>query len=368
MPGHFTADEWRLINTKLDATPERFGFPTRREGSVLLGSFNIRKLGNPDNRTEDEWAFLARVCAQFDLLGMQEIMSDLAGLRRLRKELEAHVDTRSEGFALVVSDETGAFVGDRGLRERLGFLYRWPVVERGEIASDLTYDRTKTFKALVDNRTALIEALESCGGDVREFNPSFFVTFARQPHGVAFRIGQGKQRPYEIMAVNAHLIFAGRVDERRREFTALMDLLKSRLGDDDNINLILTGDLNLDFDNPDTDRDRIDEQIKDLNDTLTGNGSHINFPFLDAHKDQDDVFRTNARRSETYDHIGLFAHDTRLPSYDENELMPRTAVGPDYGVFDFMELFADAIYDKTWKRPDEGRTRPAFGQDRAFCE
>ena len=44
-----------------------------------------------------------------------------------------------------------------------------PLVERMEIASDLTYDRTKTFKALVDNTHALIDALKANNGDVGEF-------------------------------------------------------------------------------------------------------------------------------------------------------------------------------------------------------
>lgn len=346
MADHFDLGEWQRINGRLDEAPDRYGFPERRDGSVLLGSFNIRKLGDPDNRTDGDWEFLARTCAQFDLLGVQEIMSDLSGLRRLREELANHVESGSEGFAVVVSDETGAFAGERGLRERLGFIYRWPVVERMEIASDLTYDRTKTFKTLVDNAENLVEALQECDGDAREFHLPFFVTFARQPHGVAFRIRDAE--PYEFLAVNAHLIFGDRIGDRRREFTALMELLKSRLAEDDSINLILTGDLNLDFDDPVKDRARVDKDIKYLNAALTDSGSHINFPFLDKHKGHDDVFRTNARLNQTYDHIGLFAHDSRLPSYDSNELMPQTPEGPDFGVFDFMSLFSEAIYDKTW--------------------
>ena len=96
------------------------------------------------------------------------------------------------------------------------------------------------------------------------------------------------------------------------------------------------------------DRARVDEQIKNVTASLTDSGSHINFPFLDIHKSCDEVCRTNARLNQTYDHIGLFAHDPRLPSYDRNEQMPQAPEGPDYGVFDFMTLFSEAIYDKTW--------------------
>ena len=347
MSKRFAPDEWERINAELDKNPDEYGFPARISGSVLLGSFNIRKLGDPANRSDGDWEFLARVCAQFDLLGVQEIMSDLSGLRRLRGELANHAESRNQGFAVVVSDETGAFAGERGLRERLGFIYRWPVVERMEIASDLTYDRTKTFKALVDNKHALIEALEASNGDVGEFKPPFFVTFARQPHGVEFRI-QTDPEPYDFMAVNAHLIFGERIGDRRREFTALLDLLKSRLGADDSANLVLMGDLNLDFDDPAKDRPRVDAQIKDLNEALDTDGPHINFPFLDPHQGRDGVFRTNARLSQTYDHIGLFAHDKRLPDYEQNENMPQSDHGPDYGMFNFMELFSQALHGKPW--------------------
>ncbi len=360
MADHFDPEEWKCINGRLDEAPERYGFPERRDGSALLGSFNIRKLGDPEKRTDGEWEFLARTCAQFDLLAVQEIMSDLSGLRRLLLELARHVDGDSEGFALVVSDETGAFAGERGLRERLGFIYRWPVLERMDVASDITYDRTKTFKTLVDNKAALIEALEACEGDAGEFDPPFFVTFARQPHGVVFRMGGPE--PYDFMAVNAHLIWGDGGADPRREFTALMDLLKSRLAGDDSINLVLMGDLNLDFDNPETDRLRVDKEIKELDAKLTKAGAHINFPFLDRHKGRDEVFRTNARLSETYDHIGLFAHDRRLPTYDQNELMPLTLEGPDYGVFDFMELFSEAIHDKAWKELGNAEQRALWAR------
>jgi hypothetical protein len=63
-------------------------------------------------------------------------------------------------------------------------------------------------------------------------------------------------------------------------------------------NFVLMGDLNLDFDNPQTDRARIEKHIKTFNDSLPG--ANVNFPFLDIHPRQSEVFRTNARQSETF--------------------------------------------------------------------
>ena len=61
------------------------------------------------------------------------------------------------------------------------------------------------------------------------------------------------------------------------------------------------------------------------------------FPFLDG------GFFTNSRKSQTYDHIAWVSVDERLPQGHDNELAG--TLGPDgfaYGMFDFVQLFADA--------------------------
>ena len=83
MATQFTSAEWRRIRESLEADPERYGLPQREYGSVLIGSFNIRKLGSARSRNRDTWEFLADVCRSFDLLAVQEIMDNLSGLRRL---------------------------------------------------------------------------------------------------------------------------------------------------------------------------------------------------------------------------------------------------------------------------------------------
>ena len=83
MATQFTSAEWRRTREKLEAAPEWYGLPQREYGSVLIGSFNIRKLGSARSRNGDTWEFLADVCRSFDLLAVQEIMDNLSGLRRL---------------------------------------------------------------------------------------------------------------------------------------------------------------------------------------------------------------------------------------------------------------------------------------------
>ena len=53
MAKQFTLAEWKLIRARLEADPVRFGLPQREYGSVLLGSFNIRKLGSSRSRNPD---------------------------------------------------------------------------------------------------------------------------------------------------------------------------------------------------------------------------------------------------------------------------------------------------------------------------
>ena len=179
---------------------------------------------------------------------------------------------------------------------------------------------------------------------------SVFLSFIRQPFCVAFRIpGHPGTRPYEFMAVNAHLYFGNYIDDRRQEFNALVDWIMSRFRTQSHAyypNFMLLGDLNLDYDNPARDRGRIEERIKSLNGEL--DGANVNFPFLDAHPEREEVFRTNARMSETFDQIGLFNRDSRLPSYTENATMGANPLGPDYGVFEFGDLFSEALLGRPY--------------------
>ena len=128
--------------------------PKREYGSVLLGSFNIRKLGSSRSRSPDTWDFLSEVCQSFDLIAIQEIVDDLTGLKRLMGLLGSE-------FGLIVSDQTGAFPGEPGLGERLGFIYRRSVVERMEVATDISYDRTKVLNTISDNYEVFTDVMDS---------------------------------------------------------------------------------------------------------------------------------------------------------------------------------------------------------------
>ena len=362
----FTPDEWKLIRQTLKDGPDKFGLPERIYGTVVLGSFNIRKLGSTRSRSPDTWDFLAHVCQHFDLLAIQEIQDDIDGLQRLMALLGPRFD-------FVISDTTGVFPGQRGLAERLGFVYNRQLVERTEIATDITSDRTQVLKTLVLHRDALRPVISRHGKYLqrvddwkaagradpkpkaptkRQLRMPVFLTFIRQPFCAGFRIhGHPGARPYEFMVVNAHLNYGEPKHDPRQEFVALTEWIIARSAQEGkpyHPNFLLLGDLNMDYDDQVKDRERLKSDIKDLN-SITEDGVSVNFPFLDIHPNRTEIFTTNARLSQTYDQIGLFSRDKRLPTFDQNKTgMAQSTTGPDYGVFEFVKLFSQAVLGKPY--------------------
>ena len=113
-------------------------------------------------------------------------------------------------------------------------------------------------------------------------------------------------------------------------------------------NLLLMGDCNLDFQKPDEERPQISAFLKSLNATHLSHHKHakINFPFLDVHPDENQVYRTAARLEDTYDQIAIILRDKGLPDSDQNAAAGSTANGYNYGVFNFVELFSNALHGK----------------------
>lgn len=391
MAKKFTAAQWAKIFPELKKNSTKYGVPERVYGSSILASFNIRKLGaelgklitrgkNKGKRKEalrdnNIWKFLGLICRNFDLLAVQEVLEDLSGLERLRKEMSKG----GEQYATIVSDITGVFPGEAGNPERLAFLYRPSVIHRGDIVSDLTYDRTKVLQLLDTNLEDFRTGIQAHRKALQEFEkkkkeakakgekgPSGkpklvlpFIGFIRQPYAVSFRIvGMPGTKPYEFIAVNAHLVWgSGKTIERDREFRALMEWIRGREEDNEGTNypgVILLGDLNLDFDNTKTDFKDIEPLLEPFKNKKKEQ-IQVKFPFLFKHPDHDHIFRTNARLKQTYDQIGFFFRGNQLAP----NVMKRLAMedmsgagqdprGPDYGVVNFVELFSQALHGKPY--------------------
>lgn len=358
----FTKSEWKKILDLAKTNAEDFGLPRRSRKSVVLGSFNIRKLGKKKNKSEGSWELLSMIGDRFDLLAIQETQDNLEGIRHFKKAL-------GSSYGLVVSDITGVYPGHRGAKERLAFLFKWTVVHRTEVASDITYDRTKLSNVLFEKRadfsaafkkhkTALAAYKKKKAAGKKPKKPAVpnphFLSFIRQPHCVSFEIGnEMTTKPYEFLAVNCHLLYGGDKDERFDEFKAIVGWMVDRARNRKKMyyqNMLFMGDCNLNFKNPKTARPVIDKFLKSLNKKKLGKkgNAEMNFPFLDEHLVLKKHIRTTVRKEQTYDQIALIFRDKRLPDYKQNAKAGDTLDGYDYGVFDFVEMIAQALYNTTY--------------------
>lgn len=361
----FTKAEWKKINDlfkNLDGETayKQYGLPPRRNKSVLIGSFNIRKLGKPDGKSDKAWDFLARICERFDLLAVQEVMDDLRGIRKLKDKMIG------SDFGMIVSDITGSAPGDAGAPERLAFIFKWTRIERTELASDISYDRSNIINTLYTKRKAYNEAWDKYHDDLKKYKekraagkdpakpqpelPSF-LTFIRQPFSVSFKVlAENGADPYEFLMITAHLIYGNYANARRMEFDALIKWLYLRAKSKKKMyyeNMMLLGDCNLEFKDNEVIRKDIDEELTELNQTVlkSKRAAKVNFPLLTKHPLFGDI-RTNARQNETYDQIALFSRDKRLPTYKDNAQAGTVVDGYDYGAFNFIEFIAKALYKK----------------------
>jgi len=358
----FSNNEWQKISTLFSQSAEAFGLPVRRQNSVVIGTFNIRKLGTIEKRTPQSWEFLKNIITRFDLIAVQEIMDDLSGLENLLSLL-------GKNYGMVVSDVTGAKPGAGGNTERLGFLFNWKRIGRTALASDITFDRSEIAQNLYTNRTAFGKAWKTHTQKLKTWEEKViakkaqgkkapskppitlpkFLSFIRQPHCVSFRIkGHENAAPYEFLVVNAHLLYGKNKQEREWEFRALLEWLTIRAKYIDKLyhpNILLLGDCNLDFDNVPAMRQDIDVFLKGLNKTVlkSKKAAEANFPILTAHP-RHGILKTALRQKQTYDQIGFFSNDPRLPKPEDNTTAGSTPNGYDYGVFNIADLIANALH------------------------
>ncbi|MDH3580005.1 MAG: hypothetical protein OEM91_05185 [Hyphomicrobiales bacterium] len=418
--GKITQPQWRNIHRLLDQDPIKFGLPEPRDDTVILGSFNIIKLGSLRNsrnelkRSADAWRLIKSFCARCDLLAIQEVQTSLEELQKLMSLLGAEFD-------YTVCDTAGKLKAPRalkdellqpwheadeevaegarrkqikGMSERLAFVWRKGKVARTNLAGEISVEadgithfleaqeplRTeinKAFEAFSKGDRSLAESLARSLPDMIQrlldleetglpsrMLPDFF-QFERSPMLTSFAVSgrTGTDQPYHFIAINAHLLWGGSDGEKRRwqEFIALLNWLVASAQQYKTLyapNLVLMGDLNLDFEKAQSDELGVVALLKSLNKKVLSGGqkAKANFPFLDRHPDHqnlpgtdsDGFFKTNARRTETYDHIAFFASDKRLPDPAANgEAGSQSALNYDYGVFDFTKLLSEAVPELT---------------------
>jgi endonuclease/exonuclease/phosphatase family metal-dependent hydrolase len=192
--------------------------------NLLIASWNIRLLGRvnpawenepgvtPKRNLADVWA-IAEVLSRFDVVAVQEVRDELAGLRLTCKCL-------GPDWAFTVTDVTR---GDAGNHERLAFLYDTRRVRPSGLAGELVLSEEDLERLEIGRQ------------------------FARAPYIVSF-VSAGN--PFTLASV--HAIWGDTVAARTHEAAALADLLRltvkdpsPKTPDDFRRNLIALGDFNI---------------------------------------------------------------------------------------------------------------------------
>ncbi len=200
----------------------RSGLPPRRtDDNLLIGTWNVRQFGqvhrsweeNPGSpkRNLRSLAYIAEVVRHFDVIAIQEIKRDTAGVRVLIDEF------LGPSWGLVLSDVSA---GPLGNAERLGYLYDRRRVTPSGLAGEV----------VLPPHEGLSPAEQ----------------FDRTPYVVGFRAGSER-----FSLLTAHIRFGKSVDDRKPEIERLAAYTATELRDRarfeaaEEANLIVLGDFNI---------------------------------------------------------------------------------------------------------------------------
>jgi len=202
--------------------------PKQTDTNLLIGTWNIRTFGavypswdeNPDSpkRNLRSLASIAEVVRRLDVVAVQEVKRDTAGIRLLVDEF------LGPDWGLILSDVTA---GPEGNVERLAFIYDKRRVQPSGLAGEIVLPPTEA------------------GDPVQQF--------ARTPYMVGFRSGEER-----FTLLTAHIKYGEVPEDRIEELRALAEYIaveirdRVRVGNGEESNLIVLGDFNIDKrgDNP----------------------------------------------------------------------------------------------------------------------
>lgn len=264
----------------------RDNVPTRTlQENLLLATWNIRDFDKPayGERIEEAYYYIAEIISHFDLIALQEIYRDLAGLERVMEILGSN-------WERVFTD---ASEGTGGNDERLAFVYDTRKVKFGGLAGEMVLPNMKDENGEEIPATQLV----------------------RTPFVVGYRSGWTR-----FMLATVHITWDGDTanpERRVREIHEIAQFFKKRTLDEMAWarNLILLGDFNI-FGTDDLTFQQLVEAGFEVPDELL-------------------AFRSNAKKTRHYDQIAIRVRPGSLDKTGQA------------GVFDFYDyLFRDTIADR----------------------
>jgi endonuclease/exonuclease/phosphatase family metal-dependent hydrolase len=172
--------------------------------TLLLATWNIREFG--DNRTAESLYYIAEIISRFDIIAVQEVSSNMAGIKKLLKLLD-------NNWGLFLTDSTD---GSAGGSERLAYLYDKSKIRFEDLAGNLV---------LAPDNLVLEE-----------------VQFARAPYRIAFNANWFR---FDLVTVHIYYGTSSPNDKRRvAEIGTIAKLLTKKAKKED-ANFILLGDFNI---------------------------------------------------------------------------------------------------------------------------
>lgn len=200
----------------------RANIPAKQtDRNLIIGTWNLRKMGgvyrafteNPGSpkRNLRALAYIAEVVRNFDVIAIQEVLRDTSAIRTLVDEF------LGPDWGLIISDVSA---GDKGLGERLGYIYDRRRVQPSGLAGEIVLPPRNKI-------------------DPQE-------QFDRTPYFVGFRSNQER-----FSLLTAHIRFgtspADRLPEIERlaQYTATEIRDRARFAGAEETNLIVLGDFNI---------------------------------------------------------------------------------------------------------------------------
>jgi endonuclease/exonuclease/phosphatase family metal-dependent hydrolase len=307
-----------------DRAPGRV--PPRRAGKLLVASWNIARLGANERRDED-YELLSTMLGWFDLVALQEVRANLAGLRAVQSRLP-------DRYRVLFSDTAGN-------NERMAFLYDSrkvrPLEEIGEIGfppRELASIRQDPVGAAFDS-------------------------FDRTPHLAAFEAGGAV-----FLLANVHLYFGKgtALSRRAAEAFAVASWAKRRQRDKHAFtrHVLAVGDFNLPKVDP---NDRIYKALTAKGLLVPANAATRIGTNLDGTKQYDQVV-VLPEASSTLGESGVFDFDTVL--FADLELQKRRPVLryriSDHRILWFALMTAAGPEEAVPVRAPRRRAAPAWGE------
>ncbi len=174
----------------------------RQPNSLIIGSWNIRAFDDGVPRMDESYHYIVEIIDHFDVCAIQEVKTDLAPLRRLKKLLGPDWDF----FVSDVSTHKG------GNNERMAFVYNTNRV---------------FFRNLIGEVVLGKEDLSSGQQP------------ARSPFVASFQAGW-----FKFSLCSAHIVFGDNLKMRAEEIGAIADTLVKRAKSEDQVHIFL-GDMNI---------------------------------------------------------------------------------------------------------------------------